>query len=332
MTSRIYVVGSINMDLTLRCSSLPGRGETVLTSELLRVPGGKGANQAVAAARLGGSVTLVAAVGDDADGRELTASVVTDGVETSHLRIVPGSPTGMAVIAVDDRSENFILVSPGANAQLGEHHVAQALASATSSDVLLLSLETPVATIIRALGASHGALSLLNLSPLPADPDELVAKAHVVILNEPECATLLGRAGRRISSTDDLATQLAGHGIANAMITRGAKGAIVLGRLQSRTPRVAIVKAPAVDSVDTTGCGDAFAGACGYALASGADLEMAARFAAFVAASAATRRGTQDSYPTHERLARENGAVPAVVDSAADGSPISEPAHERPAA
>ena len=278
---RVIVVGSANLDLTATVNSLPQPGQTVIASALDRNCGGKGANQAAAAGRLGAEVRLVAAVGDDDASSAVTAAAVAAGVRTDHLLVLAGEPTGTALITVDGAGENSIVVVPGANAELAPEHLESALADVGPADVVVVSLEIQAGTAAAALRAARerGATTMLNPSPFSAAVAGLLAWVDVVIVNEGEAAEL----GPGALDRSDLAV----------VVTLGGAGARV-------RPAGAAgwdpVPAPVVDVVDTTGCGDAFAGALAGELASGADLVAATGIAVRYAALAATASGAQSSY------------------------------------
>ncbi|MEN0104228.1 MAG: ribokinase [Curtobacterium sp.] len=276
----IVVVGSLNADLVVRTERFPKPGETLHGSDLAILPGGKSANQAVAAGRLGGTVRMIGAVGDDGNGALLRDSVAAAGVDTTHVAVREGVATGTAVITVDAQGENTIVISGGANATLTPDDVpADALDGAT---VLGLCLEVSIDVVLAAARAAHeaGVTVLTNLSPFGDVPRELLDLTDVLLVNEHE-AELLGD-----------------HGVARSIVTRGGDGSIV------HDGDAAPVEVPAipVEAVDTTGCGDAFMGAVALRLAAGDDLAEAARFAAAVGAYAATGAGAQASYPTTEQL------------------------------
>ncbi|HEY5846777.1 MAG TPA: ribokinase [Microlunatus sp.] len=279
----VLVVGSANVDLTASVSALPRPGETVLAQSFVRRCGGKGANQAAAAGRLGARVGLVAATGDDDVGEAVREAARNAGVRLDHLHRLPASPTGMALITVDDAGENVIVVSPGANTQLSPEHAAKAIAGLGPTDVILVSLEITTATAAAALLAarSQGATSVLNPSPYTEDVEQLLSSVDVLIMNDGEAERL---GNRRLDGLD-----------LSVVITLGGEGARVRARPSVDNSWVA-VRAPAVEVVDTTGCGDAFAGAVAAELAMGADLVSATRFAVRYAAVAATMPGAQSSY------------------------------------
>lgn len=295
--SRIVVVGSLNADLVVQVPRLPGPGETVGGSELTVLPGGKGANQAAAAGRLGGDVALLGLVGDDPHGRLLLDAAESAGVDTRAVTRLPGVATGTAVIAVDAAGENTIIVSPGANGHLDPAHLDAGLLGAAG--VLCLCLEVPQQTVLAAarLARGSGAAVVLNLSPSAPVPAELLALTDVLLVNDHEAADLLGP-DVVAAGWPAVGEALAVRGVTRAVVTLGPRGAVVLEPSAAGTHRVVEVPAVPVEAVDTTGCGDAFTGALATRLAAGASLVDAARFAAQVGAVAATRRGAQSSYPT----------------------------------
>jgi ribokinase len=286
----IAVVGSLNLDLVVRVPRLPGPGETVSGDDVFRNPGGKGANQAVAAARLGRGVAMVGCVGDDEAGHELLASLEADGVDRSRVRVVDGVPTGTAFITVGEDGENQIVVSPGANARLTPGDVAAAGTALAAAAVTLLQLEVPLATVAAAARTAGGKV-VLNPAPVRALPSALLGEVDVLVPNRVELAQL---AAGRVPATVEEATELAGRLPARAVVvTLGADGALVVEHGRARH-----VPAVPVRPVDTTAAGDAFCGGLADALAAGAALEDAARRAVRVAAAACLRQGAQASLPT----------------------------------
>lgn len=299
-STRIVVVGSLNADLVVRTARFPQPGETLTGSELVVIPGGKGANQAVAAARLDGEVTMVGAVGADANGTLLLDSLSDAGVDVTRIARRDDTATGTAVITVDDAGENTIIVSPGANGTLTTARIGEAWNVLDGAGVLCLCLEVPLDTVLEAArrGASAGALVLLNLSPYGEVPDELLAATGVLLVNEHEAADLAGVDPAK-SGWDAMATALGERGIARAVVTTGAAGSVVI----DGEAEVTSVPSPKVDAVDTTGCGDAFMGSLALRLAAGDALVDAARFASTVGSFAATGAGAQASYPDQAQLA-----------------------------
>ncbi|MGG7453008.1 ribokinase [Plantibacter auratus] len=297
---RIVVVGSLNADLVVRTARFPQPGETLTGSELAVIPGGKGANQAVAAGRLGGDVTMVGAVGDDAHGSLLLESLSSSGVDVSRIARRDDVATGTAVITVDDAGENTIIVSPGANGTLTPDRISEAWTALDGAGVVCLCLEVPIDTVVETArrGAAAGALVLLNLSPYGPVPEELLQATGVLLVNEHEAADLAG-VDPEEAGWEATATALRSHGIRRAVVTTGAAGSVVI----DGEADPASVPSPTVDAVDTTGCGDAFMGALALRLAAGDELVDAARFASTVGSYAATGAGAQASYPDQEQLA-----------------------------
>ncbi|WGD37522.1 ribokinase [Lysinibacter sp. HNR] len=297
--SRIAVVGSLNADLVVHTERFPQPGETLQGSELAIVSGGKGANQAVAAGKLGGNVTLIGAVGADAHGDFLKQSVARAGVDHTHVRTLDGVATGTAVITVDGRGENTIIVSPGANGQVGRQHLDEAEAAFNDTALVCLCLEINTRTVLDAARRAHavGARVLFNLSPYAEVPGEMLRLTDILLVNEHEAHSLTG-----ISPSDGgwlaIADALQQHGVAAAVITLGASGSVVI----TENREIHEISSPRVTAVDTTGCGDAFMGALALRLAEGESLVAAARFASTVASYAATGHGAQASYPTREQL------------------------------
>ena len=279
MSFDVVVVGSANLDLVARTLRLPGPGETVLGSDFAEHPGGKGLNQAVAAARAGASVAFVGAVGDDDAGRTLHSVAATEGIDVSGLSVADGVVTGRAVITVDDSGENSIVVVPGANASA---HVGD-LPAAT---VVLAQLEIPVATVIAAFAVARtaGSRTVLNPAPVPVGglPDELLSLCDILVPNEHEVELLGG------------IDELLASGVAAVVVTQGAAGVTVTEAPDATTWSV---EAFEVDPVDTTGAGDAFCGALAARLAAGADLRPAVRYAAAGGALATTVAGAVPSLP-----------------------------------
>lgn len=301
-SGRIVVVGSLNADLTIYCDRLPQPGETVQGNGFAVNPGGKSANQAVAAARLGGHVSLVGAVGEDANGNMLEASVAGAGVDVSHVR-TSGEPTGVAVIAVDARGENNIIISAGANGTLSPADVAGASDVLEGAAVVSLCLEVAMETVLAAAQAGHdaGATVLLNLSPYAEIPPTLAGLADVLLVNAHEAALFLGSeipgADAPDEEWDAVRARFAGHDIQQVLLTLGPQGSVVLDSLAPDGSGVARIQPTRVDAVDTTGAGDAFTGAVAVRLAAGDALADAAAFASVAAALATTRKGTQAAYP-----------------------------------
>jgi ribokinase len=301
----VVVVGSLNLDLVVRVPRLPGPGETASGGAVFRNPGGKGANQAVAAARLGRGVAMIGCVGDDQAGRDLLASLEADGVDSSHVRVVDGVPSGAAFITVSEDGENQIVVSPGANARLTAEDVGAAGAALREAAVTLLQLEIPLEAVAAAARTAGGRV-VLNPAPVRALPEKLLEEVDVLVPNRVELAQL---AAAPVPGTVEEATRLAGRLPARAVVvTLGADGALVVEH-----GHASHVPAVPVRPVDTTAAGDAFCGGLADALAAGAALQDAAGWAVRVAAAACTRPGAQASLPTpaEVRTLAENGRAPS---------------------
>ena len=274
----ITVVGSVNLDLVATVASLPVAGETVTGAEFGRFPGGKGANQALAAARLDADVSLVACVGGDANADEALVLLKEGGVDLSACVQHHTAPTGVALISVASSGENQIVVAPGANSALRPDLVV----SLPQADALIGQLEVPVDTLSHAVSLFDGFVAL-NLAPAMDVPVELIHRADLVIVNETESAFF----GEHLQEAPGLVAR-----------TFGASGAAL-----SRSGRViAEAKPPVVDAVDATGAGDAFTAALTVALVEGQEAMSALGFACAAGASAATRAGAQPSLPTRQEV------------------------------
>lgn len=306
---RIVVIGSLNADLTIYCERLPLPGETVHGTGFAVNPGGKSANQAVAASLLGGAVSLIGAVGDDSNGEMLQASTAGAGVDISHVRTSQSAATGVAVIAVDAQGENNIIISAGANGTLAPGDVAASAEAFDGASVVCLCLEVSLETVVAAARMGHdaGATVLLNLSPYGEIPQSLADLSDVLLVNAHEASLFLGSNGTGDADMpgpeaddadwDTVRQRFAGRGLQRVLVTLGANGSVVLDSLAAGTGRVTRIAPVKVHAVDTTGAGDAFTGAVAARLAAGESLAEAAAFASVAAALAATRKGTQAAYP-----------------------------------
>jgi ribokinase len=287
---RVTVLGSLNMDISVTVPRLPGPGATVLGSAARFTPGGKGANQAVAAARLGADVRMVGCVGDDDFGRRLLAALRAEGIGTGAVRTVRSVPTGLAMIAVDAGGENLITVAPGANHQVGPHDAAAA--TEHPRDILVISAEIPALAITQALGQAGPVV--LNLAPAPQDAASLVGRdLDWLVVNESEAAAILGRPVSGLAAAAAAAADLIARGPRQAVVTAGAQGAVLAG-----PDGPATIEGFRVRAVDTTGAGDTFVGALAVALAAGVPPRDAIRAAAAAGAAAVTRHGAQTAMPT----------------------------------
>ncbi|MFJ9115501.1 ribokinase [Streptomyces sp. NPDC102394] len=292
----LLVVGSANADLVIGVERRPAAGETVLGSDLAVHPGGKGANQAVAAARLGARTALLARVGDDAYGRLLLDSQRAAGVDTVGV-LAGGAPTGVALITVDPSGDNSIVVSPGANGRLTPADVRAEAGLLQRSRVVSAQLEIPLETVVEAVRSlAEGSRFVLNPSPPRPLPAEVLAACDPLIVNEHEAKVVLGEACAS-ERPEDWARLLLAKGPRSVVITLGAQGALV-----ASAEGVERVPSTKVDAVDTTGAGDAFTAALAWRLGTGTGLAEAAAYAARVGAAAVTREGAQESFPTAEEV------------------------------
>lgn len=298
---RIVVVGSCNVDLVARVERLPAPGATVLADAFETFVGGKGLNQAVAAARDGARCAMVAAVGDDANAERVRATLRSDGIDSARVRTTP-EPTGVALIAVDRRGENLIVVAPGANAAL-DSLAPEDLRLIGEADAVLFQLEIPIPTVAAAAKAARG-LRVLNAAPArPLSPD-LLMSIDVLVLNETEAASLAGT-GDAAAALDALVRE-----VPRVVVTRGAS-AVLYGTRDGE--RIA-VRPPAVTSVDATGAGDTFTGVLATALAEGHDARTSLELACAASSLCIERRGASASIPTRaETLARRATAYPAAA-------------------
>ena len=296
---RIVVVGSSNTDMVVKSARIPAPGETVLGGEFVMAAGGKGANQAVAAARLGADVWFVARVGDDLFGRTAVENFRHEGICVDCVTKDPRKPSGVALILVDQRGENVISVAPGANSELSPDDVRKARPAIEQADVMIIQLEVPLETVAEAarLGADTGAVVILNPAPAQALDDRLLRNVTVLTPNETETELLTGLSLRGPAERLTAARQLTLRGVRTVVMTLGGSGSFLfVGESGVVVPTVKI------QPVDTTAAGDAFNGALAVALAEGQELEQAVRFANLAGASAATRLGAQPSLPTRAEV------------------------------
>jgi ribokinase len=309
----LTVVGSLNVDVTLLLDRLPHRGETaVATSPGMVSCGGKGGNQAAAAAALGSQVTMVGKVGDDQQGRQLLADLAARGVDASGVIVATGARSGGATIGVDPDGENLILVDPGANGLLTPNEVEAA--GLESADAVLVQLETPLLTVAAAMGAAAGAIVVLNPAPAPSTtlPAAVIGRAGVLVPNLAELVRLAGQdrpaqpsSPAELAEVARLARSLAGN--ADVVVTMGGDGALVVRR-SARTSNH--IPAPAVATVDTTGAGDCFCGTLAACLGEGLDLTDGARLAVAAAALSTTAYGARGQLPSRAAAEHLADTVP----------------------
>ncbi|HWU47004.1 MAG TPA: ribokinase [Humibacter sp.] len=303
----VVVVGSANLDLVYRVARIPHGGETVLAQGRAQHPGGKGENQAIAAARAGAETVFVVALGADGAGDRIAATLRADRVGGVFRRV--DEPTGTALITVDEGGENAIVVDPGANATLTELEPAE-LDVVSGADIVLLQLEIPMSAVTQTARLAHasGARVVLNAAPTRRLPTELLADLDVLIVNEHEAAELAAQLGvgapsNTASGAAQLASALLGL-VPAVVITLGSDGCVVAQRVENGTS-VEHISAPAVTAVDTTGAGDTFCGALAAALDAGESLSAAARFAAAAGALAVQREGAVPAIPSRPAIVAE---------------------------
>ena len=295
----LVVVGSLNMDLVVRTPHLPRPGETILGHDFLTAPGGKGANQTVAAAKLGATVHMIGCVGGDDFGRALRANLRAAGAYDTYVSTEDSAATGIAIIEVDDSGQNTIVVAPGANAHVTRADVDAARSIIASSKAIIAQLEIPLDTVWHALNAARAAKVLTILNPAPAQPlsTEILSLVDLLVPNETEAAQLTSIEVSDDASAEQAARQLRERGARAVVITLGERGSLVLDAQGAR--RIPSFK---IKAVDTTAAGDAFVGALATAYASHADIEVALREANAAGALAATKLGAQPSMPTRAEL------------------------------
>jgi len=283
----VVVLGSINMDLVVRVRELPRPGETVLGDRLQTIQGGKGGNQAVAAARLGGSVRMIGRVGADSFGPSLISGLRDDGIDTSGVVVDESEPSGAALIVVDTSGENVIAVAPGANSKVGGDDVARLRAGLGAGDVVVMQLEIPMDTVLSAIDVAHaaGARVLLNAAPSGVFAGRAMPHVDVLIVNEGEAAELGGDSLRRA--------------VGALVVTLGAAGSVVYEH-----DRETRIEPHRVEAVDATAAGDAVVGAAAFALARGASVVDAVRLGNAAGAATVTRMGARPSLPTPADLKR----------------------------
>ncbi|WP_269511285.1 ribokinase [Burkholderia sp. IMCC1007] len=298
---RIAVVGSVNVDLVTHAPRLPVRGETLLGTTFQTVHGGKGANQAVAAARLGAAVAMIGCVGHDAFGTRLHGALAAERIDVTHLHRIEGEATGVATITVDAQGANSIVVVPGANDRLDIARIDAARDTIAAAALMVCQLEVPIATVAHAIARAVAHRTPVLLNPAPAQPlfDALLGRIDYLVVNETEAESLTGIAVGDDASAVRAADALCAKGVGNVPVTLGARGVCWRGSAGSgRHHAIAVV------AVDTTAAGDTFVGGFATARAGGASMDDAIGFGQRAAAISVTRRGAQTSIPTREEVER----------------------------
>jgi ribokinase len=295
----IVVIGSSNTDMVVRSAHLPQAGETIVGGTFFMNAGGKGANQAVAAARLGGSVSLIAKLGKDVFGNQALKLFEEEGIDTSAILTDPILPSGVALITVDDNAENCIVVAPGSNAALTALDVKKYQQKIETASIVLMQLEIPVETVTFATLAAFNKKVKVILNPAPACPlsDELLKHISIITPNQKEASMLTGIAVTDMPAAENAARSLHKKGIETVIITMGSKGALLFHENE-----FTIIESPKVKAVDSTAAGDVFNGALAVALSENKSMKDAASFACRAAAIAVTRLGAQASAPYRKEL------------------------------
>lgn len=294
----ILVIGSSNTDLVVRTPRLPSPGETLLGGTFFSAAGGKGANQAVAAARAGANTTFVARIGQDDFGQQTRANLAQENINSDYVMSDPDMPSGVAFILVDEQGENSIVVASGANAALSPVQLDAAIHAFQQADICLLQLETPLETVLHAAHLANQTKTPVILNPAPAAqlPPEIWPLLYLITPNETETEILTGIAPNTDQEAQKAARVILERGVQNVIITLGARGALLVNKEQTL-----LVPAPQVTPTDTTAAGDAFNGALAYAVAFENDLPKAIQFACCAGALTVTKPGAQPAIPTaHE--------------------------------
>ncbi len=297
--SRIIVIGSSNTDMVIKTEKLPVPGETILGGTFLMNPGGKGANQAVAAARLGGKITFITKRGNDLFGNQAVGLLMREGIDTQYIVKDTVLPSGVALITVNSAGENSIVVAPGSNGNLLSEDIPSVIFEEGKYEILLLQLEIPIETVeFSAVTASeHGIKVILNPAPACKLPDNLLKHTWLITPNETEAEALTGIKITNIISAESAAVSLQERGVKNVIITLGEAGAFVKSENYS-----GIVPGVKVIPVDTTAAGDVFNGALAVAISEGKDLNEAVLFANIAASISVTRMGAQASAPYRNEI------------------------------
>lgn len=308
----VVVIGSLNMDLVVQAEKAPSAGETLAASAFATIPGGKGANQAVAAARLGAQVAMVGRVGDDAFGAQLAGGLQAEGIDVSQVRRLEGVSSGVALIVVESGGENRILIVAGANGQLKPEDVDSAAALVSQAGCLVLQFEIPLPAVQRAIltANQHNVPVLLNPAPAYLFSAQWLERVDTLVLNEVECAMFTGLEVRAPRSAAAAAQHLLRGRTRLVVVTLGAQGAVAV-----TTQSTLHIPAFEVKAVDTTAAGDSFIGALAAALVRGDDLPASLAYAAAAGALAVTRMGAQSSIPTRAEVVEFLKERPAVIQA-----------------
>lgn len=299
----ICVIGSLNMDLVVNVDTMPKPGQTIIGSNFKEVPGGKGANQAVAMARLNGNVSMIGKVGEDGFGQTLINSLKNDKVDTTYIQTSKGA-TGVALITVDKNAQNSIVVSPGANFEVKEDDIDNNIEAIKNSDIVVLQLETPLNTIKYALNKAKELNKYTILNPAPAVKldDEIIKNVDLLTPNETELEIISGVSIETEEDIQKAAQIMIEKGVKELIVTLGSKGSLYINKEKSM-----FKKAYKVEAVDTTAAGDSYTGALAVALSQDKNIEDAMDFASKVGALSVLKEGAQSSLPTLEDVKNFRG-------------------------
>lgn len=299
----ICVIGSLNMDLVVNVDKMPKPGQTIIGSNFKEVPGGKGANQAVAMARLNGNVSMIGKVGEDGFGQTLINALKNDKVDTTYIKTTKGA-TGVALITVDNNAQNSIVVSPGANFEVKEEDIDSNIEAIENSDIVVLQLETPLNTIKYALKKSKELNKYTILNPAPAVKldDEIIKNVDLLTPNETELEIISGVSIETEEDIQKAAQIMIEKGVKELIVTLGSKGSLYINKEKS-----IFKKAYKVEAVDTTAAGDSYTGALAVALSKDKNIEEAMDFASKVGALSVLKEGAQSSLPTLEDVENFRG-------------------------
>jgi ribokinase len=298
-SKKIVVVGSCNTDMVIKADRLPVPGETILGGTFFMNPGGKGANQAVAASRLGGNVTLISKTGNDVFGKQSVMLYTAENIKTDYIYSDPKHPSGVALITVDSQGENCIVVASGANAYLTPSDIDKASVEIENSDLVLMQLEIPIETVeyVASMASKKGIKVILNPAPARALSDNLLKNLYIIIPNKSEAEILSGIKVSDIESAKQAADIISAKGVDIVVITLGSQGALI-----KEYNEFLFVEAFKVDALDTTAAGDTFCGAFCVGLSEGRSIPDAVKLAARAAAITVTRMGAQASIPYRTEL------------------------------
>lgn len=305
--SRIAVIGSINTDMVVRSPEIPTPGQTLMGHSFITTGGGKGANQAVAAARLGGEVSLIARIGADAFGEISLENFKKENINTAHVYTDQNAPSGIAIIVVDDKGENVIVVAPGANTLLNEDDIQKAEDTIKNADIVLLQLEIPMNTVAKGvtLAKKYNRTVILNPAPASAIPEDILQHIDIITPNQTEALALTGITVNDMPSGQQACDILHKKGITTVIITMGEQGAY----LSSGNDKQMVAGYNAGKAIDTVAAGDTFCGGLAIAIAEGKSLYEAIQFANAAAALSVTKAGAQASIPNRDDVTKLLKAV-----------------------